>query len=318
MDRCGLGWYMGAMKSTAFAALAIALTAGCAAQSAVDPSEEDVTTEDGALSEFSRSFVALRPDLRQCMSPYCGGFWVHDVNRATLNEIYVSDLDFSASGLSEEDQGRARDGSTDELILRGKLGKIDPKTRTRAFVVSEAYRGMPGVKVADGETFYKTTLRDPQITCFTAPCNNEVATKLNSSTTTSVTTLSVKRASKPLVDQAWLAQRVLGHDAIVSAKIVNGAKLPGGYEKVVDASQVFVKLPEHAGPCPMFKLMACPAGLERTYTRSPDRCLLPSECVKPGLCAAYLPACEEGYTLASWTGSKFACNAYACDPSFAN
>ena len=77
------------------------------------------------------------------------------------------------------------------------------------------------------------------------------ATLLNLGGSTLIDGLSVADASLPRVDQSWLKNRIAEHDALITGKTVNGALISGRYEKVLSASQVFVKLPEQPGPCPL-------------------------------------------------------------------
>ncbi|MFL5318376.1 MAG: DUF6748 domain-containing protein [Myxococcaceae bacterium] len=302
------------------ALLFVSLLAGCGV-SELEVDEHDgadqVTDADDSLSATSQSWTTIRRDLRKCASPYCGGYFVRDLNRATVTEKYVARLDLSATGLSDVDQAKVTGAGDFELVLRGKLGPIDTATNTRAFLVTEAYRGMPGVTALATDTFYQAGHRSPQITCITAPCNNEVATSLNhSSTKVYFTSYSVKGASKQWVDQNWLASRVEEHGAIVAAHFSNGQSYAGGPEKVLDASQVFIRLPEHVGPCMMLMEPHCDTGKVSVYTRTQDRCTLHTACVQPGMCPMFMPACEAGYTLMSFRSGKNACNSYACDPTF--
>jgi hypothetical protein len=300
------------------AAAMLALPLGCAAEvaPASDTAEGESTTADEGLSATKVSYVVLRHDDRKCMSPLCGGFWIRDANRPTQKETYVSALDLSQSGLGDGDAAKVTGAPATELVLAGKLGPVEKAHGTRPFVVTEAYRGMPGVVAASGETFYQAHDRTPAIQCFAAPCNNEIAEKLNFSSSFAFTTLSVARAAKPFVDQTWLARSVLTRDAIVSATTHNGAKMAAGYEKVVDASQVFVRIPNKIGPCPLFPIAKCPDPRVNVWSRNADLCEVPAGCAQPGICPMFMPACPEGYTLSSWTTSPSACNAYACDPSF--
>ena len=155
---------------------------------------------------------------------------------------------------------------------------------------------------------------DPQKQCITAPCNNLTAHKLNATKTSSITRTAV--AFDHLVDNSWLTHRVEDGGAIVAGSIGNGDVFPGGPESVLTADQVFLKLPETQGPCPLFKYGVCPSGQVRDYTRSEDRCILPSACVDAGFCAAFVPACEEGYSLSSWAGGEFGCSQFVCDPAW--
>ena len=135
--------------------------------------------------------------------------------------------------------------------------------------------------------------------------------------------LDTKAATDPitdgaatLVDGTWVARQALAHDAIVAGTFQDGEQFPGGPELVLAAQQVFLRLPVNDDPCPMIKIAACPDGQILTYTRTADRCVIPAECVVPGMCIALVPVCADGYTLQSWPAGKFACSGYACDPTF--
>ncbi|MGA9525137.1 MAG: DUF6748 domain-containing protein [Myxococcaceae bacterium] len=294
---------------------AVAILACVSACGVSDVELEDDVLDEGSegLSAYQRSFVTARRDFRKCMFPMCGGWYVADVNRKTSREEYVKALDFGPSGLSEEDVWKAEGAGQGELLLRGKLGQKG-RDGFRTFIVSEAYRGMPGVQPVAGEEFYQANALG--ITCITAPCFSETASKLNSSSKTRFSSYSVARASRTLVDQEWLINRIAHHDAIVAGTLTKGQNFPGGRDLVLDASQVYLRLPEQAGPCPVMKLAACPEGKAWSFERNADRCALPVGCIEAGACAAYVPQCDDGYTLKSWTGGMFACSAYACDPTF--
>jgi hypothetical protein len=284
---------------------------GCVAGS----QEEPVGSQGEELSTTSRTYVALRRDLRKCAAPACGGYLVHDVNRVFFSEKYVSDLDFSASGLDAATIDLVKNAPANEIVLYGKLGPKEPVHHTRMFVVSDAYRGMPGKSPIEGDTFYKTEHRVPAIECFVAPCDNEIAKKLNSTTKYAFTGLSVDDALPPWGDTTWLGGRALDHGAIVAGSFVDGALEPGGYESILAASQVFIHLPESVGPCPAFPQPDC--GNEKaTFTRNADRCVIFDECVKPGICPQFIPACPDGYTLSSFASAPAGCPHFACDPTF--
>lgn len=297
----------------AFAFAALSLT-GCAIQSAHDAG--DGTADDSAdeISKTKDSFVTLRADMRKCLAPLCGGYYVKTAN-GTKTETYVSGFDFSVSGLSDADQAKVAEAPAGELVIKGHLGKADSKYHVSKLVVVEAYRGMPGMVAGDGETFYQASDRTPAIECFVAPCNNEIGTTLNKKGSFDFTRLSVDRAAFGFVDKAWLAGRVLRHGAIVSANLVDGDKLAGGAEKVLDASQVFIRIPDSIGPCPKGPEVLCAMGLERAYTRNADRCEVFAGCVKPAICPLFMPACQPGYSLVSWEGTS-GCKQYTCDPTF--
>jgi hypothetical protein len=296
------------LVSLAFAASLSASLAGCTVAVDTESNVDD-------LSASSRTYVTLRRDTRKCAAPMCGGFWIRDANKTT-KERYVSGLDFSLSGLSESDIDIVNAAPPEELVLRGKLGPIESTFDTRPFLVSEAFIGMPGQTAEDGATFYLAKDHDPPIQCFAAPCNNGIATKLNTTQKTPFTSYAVDKAAATRVDQVWLTDRVETRGAIVAAKIRAGQKYPAGTEQVLDASQVYVKLPLSLGPCGKPYVPSCPTGQVPTFKRGVDRCTTFDSCVKPGVCPQYVPACDDGYMLVSYTSAPLACNAYVCDPDF--
>ena len=251
-------------------------------------------------------------DLRMCPTPACGGYYIRRVN-VGQNE-YVSNIDLRAiDAVSIHQMAGAADG---ELVMAGTFGPPDPNFHVRQFIASAAYRGMPHVIPADGDGFFTAHDLVPPTNCFVAPCPNEVAVLLNTAKTSLFDTFSVVDASKPLVDQAWLTERVRHHGAVVAAKLVAGAQEAGGFPQILDASQVFIQLPYADGPCPLLPIPLCTPPAVNAYTRSVDRCLIPDGCVSSGACPQFMPSCTDGYTLQSWPTQPDGCPAYACDPTF--
>ena len=270
-------------------------------------------TEDG-LGASKKSHVTLRRDQRRCASPGCGGYFVRDANKTTP-EQYVYTIDFSATGFDGPTSDKVLGAAANEIVLYGKLSPVDPKTNVRSFKVSSAYRGMPGRSAAAGDAFFNATAT--HIQCVAAPCQDQSALKLNDTAKTSFSHYDVAAASTGFVDQVWLAARVREHGALVAASIVDGQKMAAGSERVLAASQVFVKLPESAGPCTKAPIhLNCAKDEVIVYQRDADRCVMPSACVKPGVCAAMVPSCDAGYSLVQWRSGPNACNASACDPTF--
>lgn len=275
--------------------------------------------ELGELGTSTRSYVVFRRDMRRCVAPLCGGFWVHDVNRANLNEQYVSGFDFSKSNLAglPEHQGDVTGAPAFEVVLYGKLGPKESTFNTRTFLVTSAWRGMPGVTFTEpADTFMRVKSVDLQ--CFAAPCPSLRASKLHSTTKTLFHDLEVKPAALPLVDRDWLTFRVIEEDALVAGRFVPGAVVGVGQEKVLEASQVFVHLPDRKRSCPRVAPPSCSGDETAVWTRNQDRCIVPAGCGGGGACALVVPECAEGYDLMSWTGGPFACTQYACDPSWLN
>lgn len=292
---------------------------GCAVETAPEASfnADQLEEGDSDLSATSRSYVTVRRDYRKCMAPMCGGYWVQDVNRLYPAEKYVSALDFKKAGMDETQVAKVLEAADGELVLHGKLGPVEKQHNTRTFLVSDAWRGMPGVKPLEGDKFYSAKDRDPQIQCFTAPCPNEMALELNSTKKFAFDGYSVKLAAKPHVNQDWLVDRVNNHNAIVAAWIIDGDKFPGGYAQILDASQVYLNIKDMTGPCPAFKLAQCPDGGIWTWERDVELCQIPTGCVQQGSCPSKAPPqCAEGYSVTAWNTAPDGCQTLVCDPTF--
>ncbi|HKO93834.1 MAG TPA: DUF6748 domain-containing protein [Polyangiaceae bacterium] len=128
-------------------------------------------------------YVTLRRDLRRCAFPFCGGFFVDSVNRATLRcadgrrsaECYVAELELSALGLSPEQEAELL-GSAESFLLSGRLStKVSSAGRWGQLLVSEAWQGHPGVTPSG--RFFRA--RNEGIVCITSPCLSFSAELLN-------------------------------------------------------------------------------------------------------------------------------------------
>jgi hypothetical protein len=291
----------------------VVISAGCGVSEVEvdDSSAAEATAEEtGELSTRTNSYVVFRQDTRRCVSPLCGGFWVRDVNRKVLREEYVSGFDFSASGLTEETQAKALEGAEGEVILRGKLGPTETRFNTRAFLVLEAFRGMPGVRAAATDSFYRVERAD-NIRCIMAPCPSLRAIKLHTTQQTLFHQVSVARASKTNVDARWMTSRITDKGALVAAAFVTRNR-----STTLDAAQVFMRLPEPSQSCPRIALPSCAAGYTLSWVRNENRCLLPAACVLTVTCPQIRPYCDADYTAMAWNGGTNACPRAVCDPSW--
>lgn len=166
------------------------LAQGCAAQPGGRPDDaigpNDLASDDAALrvgSAESSTYYTARPDYRRCAWPFCGGFWVSEVNHeettcadgSTAAECYVTDLDLASLGLNDRDAGDLR-GALDTTIFRGEMGSAVVAERDiTVFVASEAWQPLTdGAPVGD---FFKVV--DNGIRCFTTPCYTQEAAFLN-------------------------------------------------------------------------------------------------------------------------------------------
>lgn len=272
--------------------------------------DDALDTEGDALSSQTAAYVTVVRDQRKCAYPTCGGYYLSQPNRSAA-PIYVKGFDFSQSSLGDADQAKVNGAPDAELLLFGKLSAKDSKGY-RNLVVLDAYRGLPGRTPDHVSAVFQ--IGDSGIRCITAPCNSLKSHKLNStSQDKTFSTFSVASAAYGFVDQNWLTHRVMDGRAIVTGSITAAS----GNEVVFDATQVFLHLPENAGPCPTFMAMNCAAsGQVNIYSRNADRCEVPAGCTTAGVCSMMVPACPDGYSLTGMPAGQFACTAYSCDPSW--
>jgi hypothetical protein len=139
-----------------------------------------VTGDDTAKDEAAASgetYYSVRLDLRKCMFPACGGYWVSRLNvnntvcanGKKASECYVATIDWSSAGLTQDDINNANATS---LIVRGSIATTTSWGRLTA---SEAW----GSNIVDAPsgTFY-------------AVSSSLVADKLNSTSTRTLSSLS--------------------------------------------------------------------------------------------------------------------------------
>jgi len=299
------------MKNLRWALVLVVGIVGCGAGSVSDG--DDVSADGDALSTTTPGFVTLIKDQRKCGAPICGGYFLVQPNRSVA-QIYVASIDWSKSSLSGPEIATATGAADGELLLLGTLTRQDRKTGTKNFVVQDAWRGMPGRAPASGDLF--ATVADNGTRCIQAPCKSNSLTKVNStSQPKAFSDLSVASAAAAFVDQSWLSGRVMSSGAIVSGSVVSGEQLPGGTQTVLDATQVFLHLPEGMGPCPQH-VVSCSGSKVQVFERDANRCVIGTGCAAPGMCSMMMPACADGYSLSTWREGSNACAAYACDPTW--
>lgn len=235
------------------------------------------------------TFVALERCNVQ-IGTSCSAYWVREVNTAI--ERLVS-LDVSQLG---DDAIQQADGGGDTLIFRGNIDGPTEDTAPPTFVVLEAWRGLPDVSAAAGQTVALVEGMDDAL--WAMPVNGGAELPIEA--------VSVSGVGPGLVDPAWLTSRVLAHGALVAGEL-QGTTL--------QASQVFVHLPDVPGPCKDIRV-DCGPGKLPTFARNGNRCLVPTGCVAPSPCPEYRPVCAPGYVLDEWPSPPRGCAAFACDAAF--
>lgn len=294
---------------TLFSSVVLVLAACGVSEVEVDDGLEGVEAAETSdeLSAFGTTVVTLRRDQRRCVSPMCGGYFAKDVNR-TSAEQYVSGLDFSRSGLDETTRQEVLGAADGEVLVRGRLGPQESRFNTRPLLVTEAWRGLPGVTVQPQDVIYRV---DRQAFCTGAPCRSWRATRMNVGTFGGFNELTANLSVTPLLDLPWILNEAYTKNALVAGTV---QRVRTTYT-ILGASQVFLKLPQVAS-CRTVRPAACTGGRIRGFERGLDRCLTPKACVIPPPCAPRDVECPAGYTLSTWTGAS-GCPMHACDPEFA-
>lgn len=258
------------------------------------------------LSAYSDAVVSLRRDTRRCAAPLCGGWFARDVNRSAA-EVYVSALDFGRTNFDEETRGDVLDAADGEVLVRGRLGTADARTGTRPLRVVEAWRGLPGVASRAGDVVYRV---DRQAFCVGLPCQSWRATRMNVGTSAGFNELTGPAGAPALLDRAWALNEVYTRGALVRGR----TQLARPWYTVLDASQIYLKLPQRAR-CVFPPLAPCPDGLTHTWERGLDRCFMARGCARPTGCEPVRAVCPDGWDARTWTGPGV-CEQAVCEPSF--
>jgi hypothetical protein len=287
----------------------------------VDPGqgseEESVGQEDQTMLAARSLFYSVTRDRRTfCPAPYCGGYFLQALNRASP-DIYVTRLELPRTVFDAETTEYVLGAPEGMLLVRASLTTDTLTVPLPYALVWEAYRGLPGFGTEEADSYYQVEQREPPIACFVAPCNNDFGHLLNRLELEDFTRVTLDRVSWPHMDAEWLTDRILHHDAIVTAGFRRGEKLPGGYETLMGVTQVFLRLPDRPGPCDAPALPRCPWPFVAGYTRDAERCLHFDACVDRDLCALDpAEACPLGFERTAWNTTGKYCTEFVCEPSF--
>jgi hypothetical protein len=191
---------MRTVQSLIPAVLSFALAACLASESPDDGGLESQTAPLAGETKPTRTYYTLRPDLRRCMSPICGGYFVSEVNRARTRcadgsqapECYVAEL--TAPEGIELTEGALVHGSLVERSypgIQGLWGVLEADFVASA-VLESACAGQHVLA-------YDTGIR-----CITTPCESLGVVALNVRGTTSKPDVAFSAATAD--DDALLEQ----------------------------------------------------------------------------------------------------------------
>jgi hypothetical protein len=172
-----------------------------------------------------------------CEESCTGDFLLQVLNDAAPPRL-VRKLDLSA--LPKQAIGMAAGGGAGDVIFRGEFTlpgvarpeAIAPLPGEPTFVVQEAWRGLPDVTAPPLALYTTVGIFDGYL----------IAHLLDSPWGRPIESVSVAGMAPAWVDPAWITTRVMDHGAIVAGRF-------DGW--TLDAAQVFLRLPDVVGPCPI-------------------------------------------------------------------
>ena len=213
--------------------------AGCAADTSSDGSSPSDATEEvagsedaltGASSNFGY-FVVTRHDMRKCISPICGGFFVKRLNQAMTTcadgskqaDCYVSGITLSGVGLSAREESELRGAvETGKALIKARMYKSKFNGLTLGTIkASEGWLGATG-SAPDG-TFYRVA--DNGIRCITAPCPSTTAYGLNGAEDHNVINVHLANTATP-ADQDALDRAAAALGTKEGIMIAGGIAVP--------------------------------------------------------------------------------------------
>ena len=252
-------------------------------------------------------WVTLQRDLASCSTaPRCG-WTAHAVNEHDPG-THVDGIDLTRAGIAAgTPEAGVLDAPDGEVVIHGT------RSPEGIFVATEVWRGLPGNAWSPGDVFVQVD-RSGATACGGGPCGHESTRELNVGVDIAVPTVDFARSTDPGVDRAWIEDRVYQRGAVIAGRFIMNEQARGISR--LDASEVFVPLPDRVGPCSE-SAVSCGPGTVVGYQRNRDRCLVAGECVTVhGDCPGNAPSCARGYVARTWLSRRSACPAFACDPWF--
>ncbi|HEY8223939.1 MAG TPA: DUF6748 domain-containing protein [Pyrinomonadaceae bacterium] len=224
------------IRVVSIAAVLTSLSFAAAVPRAVE--ETTYTSSDPVDSLASTStYFTLRPDLRRCASPMCGGYFVRRVNGSrTLcannryaGECYVSEIDWNGHGEVEPERALLRGEIVSSTHQRfGKLGRFRVRESWQA-----ATDGRPTAE------FFR--VRDLGVRCITHPCLTHHEARLNSTVAQKIAGVELNKvgASDALVQEAFTG--LTSPEGILVSGTLRRVTGPAGSASTLDASQFYLR-----------------------------------------------------------------------------
>jgi hypothetical protein len=232
-----------ALVGAVFAALT--LSSGASPQVTEIASSANAETESESASPesivVSSTFYSVRPDLRRCVSPLCGGYFVKGVN---MSSTRCADGRFRAECYVAEIDGNGQAESDGAQLVRGKIvaRRYERFGNLGALRLSESWKSL-GVNQPAG-TFY--LVRDRGVRCIAFPCPTHHEAKLNSSFSRNIAGVNLEAAG--LGENTSVVNAAMtGPEGVIVAGQDSPVKGPGGRSFELKATQVYVRSKSDSG-----------------------------------------------------------------------
>jgi len=196
--------------------------------------------------DATSTFFSVRRDLRRCVSPLCGGYFVKRVNTSSTRcpdgrfrpECYVAGINWN---------GPENEGA--HMLVRGNIvaKRYERFGNLGELSVSESWKSLSANEPSG--TFY--LVRDRGVRCIAFPCPTHREVKLNSSFSRNIAGVNLEAAG--LGENASVVNAAMtGSDGVIVAGQDVPVKGPGGRSFELKATQAYVRSKQDSGsmkPC---------------------------------------------------------------------
>lgn len=184
----------------------------------------------------SSIFYSVRPDLRRCISPVCGGYFVKRVNQLRtrcangtwMSDCYVAEIDWNNQPRVDPAKALLR-GSVVVKTL-GTFGNLG------ALHVTESWQAVTDRR-PNGSVY---RMRDRGVRCITFPCPTYQEAKLNSTFVRNIAGVDLTALGMEANDRAKVFAAMTGTDAALLAGTHVSVRGSGGRSLELKATQVYL------------------------------------------------------------------------------
>jgi hypothetical protein len=196
-------------------------------------------------------YYTYRPDMRECVSPVCGGFFVKQVNKkfticadgSYQNECYVS-------GISWATKDAPPLSHVGNLLIQGAIAKkyFPPFGSLGVFKVNAAYKAATN-KILNTAVLF-AGLQQNGLVCITTPCFSYDEYILNSSKTRMISGVNLKTTGATEKQLASAYERLANGKLLIAAGYNRQINKPFGLGITFEAKEFYLPVKKPTGICP--------------------------------------------------------------------